>query len=92
MHYTIDSRGQRSSTLTAFLPSHLVRARRKHLHICTRSMVLKIELTGAEGSPTALGVHLQARDGHSPSRFVRARREIIISAGPIGSPQLLMLR
>lgn len=93
MHYTIDKSGQRSSTLTAFLPSSLAKARKRNLHICTRTVVKRIEVTNHEGSVAAEGVWIQGTAGAaSIHRFVRARREVILSAGPMGSPQMLLLR
>lgn len=93
MHYTIDKSGQRSSTLTAFLPSSLTNSRKHNLHICTRTVVRRIEVTNHDGALTADGVWIQGTAGAAPiHRFVRARREVILSAGPMGSPQMLQLR
>ncbi|GJJ10598.1 hypothetical protein Clacol_004825 [Clathrus columnatus] len=94
MHYNIDSKGRRSSTLSAFLPPELVRERQSRLHICTRTIVLKIGIIGEKAtSLSAEGVWIQKKDQPSLNkpRFVRAKREVILAAGPIGSPQILML-
>ncbi|KAJ9574393.1 hypothetical protein L9F63_025962, partial [Diploptera punctata] len=80
-------RGSRCSTAKAFLrPIRL----RKNLHIAMRAQVTKVivEPTGINGAPRARAVHFM-RNGKP--HVVRARREIILSAGAIGSPQLLML-
>ncbi|KAI0922270.1 hypothetical protein AcW2_007008 [Taiwanofungus camphoratus] len=91
MHFTIDRHGYRSSTFSAFLPYKLVNERKQHLHICTSTIVLKVETqNGADGAVQAEGMVVQS-NGHSLSRLIRARRKVIVSAGPIGSPQLLML-
>lgn len=93
MHFNIDASGRRSSALTGFLPPDLVTQRQGHLHICTNTMVLRIDIQHGEKGLKAEGVTIQSREhnAHSPSRFIRARREVILSAGPIISPQLLML-
>ena len=91
MHFNIDSRGYRSSTYSAFLPKELVYKRKSHLHVCVRTVVCKIETeTAGDGLKTAVGVYVQA--ANSPRRFVHARKEVILSSGPISSPQVLMLR
>ncbi|KAG8221334.1 GMC oxidoreductase [Butyriboletus roseoflavus] len=93
MHYTIDSSGRRSSTHTAFLPAHLVRSRGDNLHVCTPVLVQRIDVSsndGASGETSAEGVWIQSNTG-GRSRFVRAKRQVILSAGPFNSPQMLML-
>ncbi|XP_073999339.1 glucose dehydrogenase [FAD, quinone] [Rhodnius prolixus] len=76
-------RGSRCSTAKAFLrPVRL----RKNLHIAMNSHVSKIILRGEP--PRATGVEL-IRGG--VRQVVRARREVILSAGAINSPQLMML-
>lgn len=94
MHYNIDSKGRRSSTLSAFLPSHLAKERKERLHICTRTAVVRIGIIGeTAGDLAAEGVWIQnANNPLDTPRFIRAKREVIVSAGPIGSPQILMLR
>ncbi|OSX60725.1 hypothetical protein POSPLADRAFT_1048097 [Postia placenta MAD-698-R-SB12] len=93
MHYTIDAKGYRSSTLEAFLPKKLVIQRRQHLHICTNAAVTRIDIQRDEkGGMTANGVYIQSTKANTTRlRLVRARKEVILSAGPIGSPQVLML-
>ena len=93
MHFTIDSRGYRSSTYSACLPKELARERNEHLHICVRATVRKIEVeTANDGHRTATRVYVQSADGRSSSRFVHVRKEAILTSGPVSSPQLLMLR
>lgn len=94
MHYTIDAKGYRSSTLEAFLPKKLAIQRRQHLHICTNAAVTRIDTQRDEkGGMTANGVYIQSTKANTTRlRLVRARKEVILSAGPIGSPQVLMLR
>ena len=75
--------GARCSTAKAFLrPAR----RRPNLHISLRSHVLKILIDPS--TKKAHGVRFQ-RNGIIYQ--VEARKEVILSAGAIGSPQLLML-
>ncbi|KAF2895748.1 hypothetical protein ILUMI_10429 [Ignelater luminosus] len=75
--------GQRGSTNKAFLrPAQ----DRKNLEILTHSLVIKILIDVI--TKTAYGV-LFSHGGHL--YIAKADREVIISAGTIGSPQLLML-
>ena len=74
-------KGMRSSTGVEFLSNT---ADRDNLHIALRSHVAKIEIKDKK----ATGVYV-IRDGRK--FFIRARKEIVLSAGAIGSPQILML-
>jgi choline dehydrogenase len=73
--------GWRSSSARAFLDP--VRSR-KNLHIATRALVSRVIFQGTR----AVGVAF-FQDGER--REVRARKEVILSAGAIQSPQLLQL-
>jgi choline dehydrogenase len=80
-------RGSRCSTAKAFLrPVRL----RRNLHIAMHSHVKKIlmDSSGTNGRPRATAVEFMR---YGNSHTVRARREVILSAGAIASPQLLML-
>ncbi|KAK3913613.1 Glucose dehydrogenase [FAD, quinone] [Frankliniella fusca] len=61
---------------------------RPNLHVSTLSRVTRVIVDPA--TMTAVGVEY-LRDGEPWSRVVRARREVILAAGAINSPQLLML-
>ena len=74
-------RGVRWSTAKAFL--HPVRTR-PNLEIVTGAHVCAIEFDG----PRASGIRFRQGDR---DRIARARREVILAAGAIGSPQLLQL-
>ncbi|XP_015112865.1 glucose dehydrogenase [FAD, quinone] [Diachasma alloeum] len=76
--------GLRCSTAKAFLRPV---SRRKNLHILTHAMVEEILIE--ETSKTARGVTFRRRRGRKCT--VHANREVILSAGAIQSPQLLML-
>ncbi len=75
--------GRRWSTADAFLRPALDRP---NLEVVTRAHVLGLKLKGVR----VTGVQIAGGFGRRP-RTVRARREVILSAGAINSPQLLML-
>ncbi|KAK3913199.1 Glucose dehydrogenase [FAD, quinone] [Frankliniella fusca] len=81
--------GLRCSTAKAFLRPA---ADRPNLHISLRSTALKVLLTGGAGQGAgdlrAVGVRFR-RDG--AEREVLAGREVILAAGAVQSPQLLMV-
>jgi choline dehydrogenase len=74
--------GKRFSAADAFLRPVLDRP---NLEIATRSAVLGIEFDGQR----AIGVRV--RRGRRGDELVRARREVLLCAGAINSPQLLLL-
>jgi choline dehydrogenase-like flavoprotein len=74
--------GRRFSAADAFLRP--ARAR-PNLEVRTNVTVLGVDLEGGR----AVGVRLAKRRG--ASEVVRAEREVLLSAGAIGSPQLLLL-
>ncbi|KAK4500344.1 hypothetical protein PRZ48_008533 [Zasmidium cellare] len=85
----IDSKGQRSSTAVAYLTEDV--ARRPNLSISTGQTVTKIIFDTSSSEPRAVGVEM-ASSKASPIRYVvKARREVILSAGAIASPQILKL-
>ncbi|KAH9928845.1 GMC oxidoreductase [Fomitopsis serialis] len=92
MHYSLDRWGRRSSAFSAFLPAQLVKERRRRLHICVRTLVLKIDIhETSSGVLKAGGVFLQSLGEKFPSRYIGVRREVILCAGALSSPQILML-
>jgi choline dehydrogenase-like flavoprotein len=72
--------GRRHSTGAAFLKP--VRAR-KNLHVITGAQVHRVEIQDRK----ATGVHLTSR---GVQQFVQANSEVILSAGAIGSPDILL--
>jgi choline dehydrogenase len=79
--------GRRSSTYGAFLAGES--ERRPNLTIITGAQATRVLLEG-EGVPTiAKGVEYRTADGKTAT--VSAAKEVILSAGAIGSPQLLLL-
>ncbi|XP_031838204.2 glucose dehydrogenase [FAD, quinone]-like [Nomia melanderi] len=77
--------GLRCSTAKAFIRSA---SKRPNLHVSLNSTVEKILIRKDGDTNRAYAVQFRVGD---TVRTVSARYEIILSAGPIGSPQLLML-
>lgn len=90
LDYTIDQNGHRHSAYRAYLPKEVAIARASHLTICTSVVATRLELDTTAGIAT--GVHFRpVRSAGSGTFFVKARREVIVCCGAMGSPQLLML-
>ena len=83
---TTTREGKRSSTYHAFLEPALDRP---NLTIITHALVEKVLIEADGAGPRATGV--QYRDTDGATRTVYADREVVMSAGAIGSPQLLLL-
>ncbi len=79
-------RGVRWSATKAFLRPVL---HRPNLTVRTHAHVERIAVEPRDGGPRAVGVELR-ENGH-PREAVRARREVLLAAGAIGSPQILQL-
>ena len=63
--------------------------KRDNYDVITRHKVLRVLL---DGDKTATGVQFLARDGVDPEpKTVKAKREVIISAGTVHTPQILQL-
>lgn len=73
-------KGRRQSAATAFL--HPVKDR-PNLTVMTASMVRRVVFQGVR----AVGIELA--DAHGGASTVRCRREVILCAGALGSPQIL---
>ncbi|EDX01708.1 glucose dehydrogenase [FAD, quinone] [Drosophila yakuba] len=77
-------KGRRHSAFRAYIEP--IRSRRRNLHILTLARVTRVLIDAA--SKSAYGVELT----HQGRSFkVKARKEVILSAGAFNSPQLLML-
>ncbi|KAH9926558.1 alcohol oxidase [Epithele typhae] len=84
----------RHSTYLAFLPPALCHTRKERLKVCTNAVVCKIEVeTENDGGLRATGVQFETADARQADRryVARARREVIVCGGALGSPQMLML-
>jgi choline dehydrogenase-like flavoprotein len=80
-------RGKRSSTYHAFLEGEP--ERRPNLTIITGAQATRVMVEGATGQLTAKGVEYRTASGKM--RMAYASKEVILSAGAIGSPHLLLL-
>lgn len=85
----IDSKGQRSSFATAFLPPDVLQ--RPNLYVACHAQVTRVLFdTLSAKTPTAIGAELQTSRGGT--RFqVHARREVILCGGAVNTPQTLLL-
>ncbi|KAI0063370.1 aryl-alcohol-oxidase from pleurotus Eryingii [Artomyces pyxidatus] len=82
--------GTRVSSATAYLEPAL-NANRSSLDVLINTQVTKLIQTGtSQGAPVILGVQF-AQSASGPFYAKNATTEVIVSAGSIGSPQLLML-
>ena len=79
--------GRRSSTFHAFLEP--VMGARENLVVLPHSRVQRILLEDSPDGLTATGVEYRTADGTMET--VTATKEVVLSAGAIGSPQLLLL-
>jgi choline dehydrogenase len=66
--------------------------RRDNLHIVTNTIVEKLDIhTIPNKPPSARGINLFSRARPTAKRNVKARKEIVLCAGPFGSPHILLL-
>ncbi|EIN09203.1 GMC oxidoreductase [Punctularia strigosozonata HHB-11173 SS5] len=84
----IDEKGRRSSTATAYLTEDVLS--RPNLSVATEIVVEKIVFSSTGGETRAVGLHIR-KDKNSPRFAVRASREVIVCAGAIGTPHLLLI-
>ncbi|MBB1245952.1 GMC family oxidoreductase N-terminal domain-containing protein, partial [Streptomyces durbertensis] len=76
---------KRSSASVAYLHPHMAAGDRPNLHLMLETWAFRLELDGDR----ATGVHVRAADG--TETFVAADREVIVCAGAVDTPRLLML-
>jgi choline dehydrogenase len=80
-HQTTTRNGKRCSTAVGYLrPAQ----KRPNLQVLTHALTERVDIEGGR----AVGVTFRQ---HGARRIVRATREVIVSAGAINSPQILML-
>ena len=84
--HTNTRRGRRSSTYHAFLQGEA--EARPNLAIITGAEATRVVLEDGPGGVVATGVEYRVAGGET--RVVGARREVILSAGAVGSPCLLL--
>jgi len=64
--------------------------KRPNLTVITNAMSRRVALENTSGVLKALGVYVQRTVGEQPI-LVKATREVVLSCGAVGTPQLLML-
>jgi choline dehydrogenase len=79
--------GKRSSTYHAFLEGEV--EQRSNLEVICGAQVTRVILEGGPGGLRATGVEYRTGDGEIA--VAEAAREVVLSAGAVGSPQILML-
>jgi choline dehydrogenase len=79
--------GKRSSTYHAFLEGDA--EQRPNLDVICGAHVTRVILDGGPGEPRATGVEYRTAGGETA--VARAAKEVVLSAGAVGSPHLLML-
>ncbi len=84
---TTTRRGMRSSTYRAFLAGET--EERPNLTIITRAHVTRVLLSDEDETLSATGIEYKDDDGLLHA--ISASRDVILSAGAVGSPQILML-
>ncbi|KAJ7261714.1 hypothetical protein B0H12DRAFT_1013392 [Mycena haematopus] len=84
----VDSKGQRVSSETAYLTKGVLA--RPNLKVAIHAQITRIIFDQVDGEMRALGVEF-AKGPNGPRYRARARKEIILSAGAIHSPHILML-
>ena len=90
--FAIDRQRHRVSTFSAFLPKSLAEDRKSDLKICTGSFAKRVVVERGAAGNRATGVYFQANTGSNKEYFAKARREIVLCAGAIATPQILLLR
>ncbi|KAF9451443.1 GMC oxidoreductase [Macrolepiota fuliginosa MF-IS2] len=83
--------GRRSSSATSYLGPEFIS--RKNLHVLVNAQVTRLLKTGTtqDDKPEILGVEFVNGDDTTHKLTVRATKEVILSAGSVGTPHLLQL-
>ena len=84
---TTTRNGMRSSTYRAFLQGDT--EDRTNLDIVTQAHVTRVLLSDGADGPVATGI--EYRDDAGALHQISASRDVVLSAGAVGSPQILML-
>ena len=88
---TINHAGYRCSTFDAFLPKHIVQ-KRHNLVICTQTIVTSLDVKTEASAVVVSGIYIEADEQPGSTLHVSASREVILCAGAVATPQLLLLR
>jgi choline dehydrogenase len=87
LHQTNTRKGKRSSTYQAYLKGDV--EARSNLTIITHALVTRVTLDGEGAGLAATGI--EYRDADGATQTLTANKDVILSAGAIGSPHILML-
>ncbi|KAH0833084.1 hypothetical protein J3R83DRAFT_12076 [Lanmaoa asiatica] len=85
----IDRHGRRVSAESAYLTPQVLA--RPNLKVVTQARVTKIIFDSSSGTPRAVAVDFANSKQHAPCFRARARKEVIVCAGAIHTPQILMI-
>ncbi|KAI4148035.1 MAG: hypothetical protein LQ341_001679 [Variospora aurantia] len=89
---TVDENRQRVSTMDAYLPSRTAHERQANLTLCTGATVCRIDGSNHGAGYRADRVTLEnSSRGHDKVFSVKVKKEVVVCAGALGSPQILML-
>ncbi|KAJ1528149.1 hypothetical protein ONE63_008063 [Megalurothrips usitatus] len=88
---TTTANGERWSTYRSYLEPALRRRNLRVVTFATATRVLFDDKDRAEEGAVPRAVGVEYRDAAGKIRVARARREVVVSAGAIHSPQLLLL-
>ncbi|MGB5865748.1 MAG: GMC family oxidoreductase N-terminal domain-containing protein [Sulfitobacter sp.] len=84
---TTTRKGMRSSTYRAFLAGET--ENRENLTIITHAHVTRVLLS--DGSENLIATGIEYRDDSDKLHQIHASKDVVLSAGAVGSPQILML-
>lgn len=87
---TVTADGKRCSAYEAFLPENFVKSH-PNLSICFGAIAQRLEITSSDDSQQIEGVYVETETSSRETYYVKAK-EIILCAGAVASPQLLLLR
>lgn len=87
---TVTADGKRCSAYEAFLPQTFVQ-QHKNLKICFGVVVQQIQISLVAGQKVAEGLFVENERNEGTRRYIQGK-EVILCAGAVASPQLLILR
>nr|GAT50370.1 FAD/NAD(P)-binding domain-containing protein [Mycena chlorophos] len=91
MQFALNPDGTRSSAFRAYLPRSFLQSPSRRLDICTNAIVGRVVLDGRETKRLrAAAVEIHSVDGRHV-RIVKAKCEIILAAGALQTPKILLL-
>ncbi|MFI5657324.1 GMC family oxidoreductase [Streptomyces sp. NPDC051684] len=79
---------KRSSASVAYLHPHMEAGDRPNLTLMLETWAYKLEFDATDAGLTARGVHVRGKDG--VEKLISARTEVLVCAGAVDTPRLLM--